>query len=85
VQQGGFGGGLRVVLLLASAFLAAGLDSPLAGDVHAFSEDAAAGEEGAVDPLAVGVDAVGELAQHFAWPGDEVVAAQPCGPHPVQG
>ncbi len=56
-----------------------------AGDVDAFSEDAAAGEEGAVDPAPGGVDAVGELAQDLAPLGDEVVAAQPCRPHAVRG
>ncbi len=62
-----------------------GLDPALAGDVDAFSKDAAAGEEGAMHPPARGVDAVGELPERFPPLGDEVVAAQPCRPHAVRG
>lgn len=60
------------------------VDSPLAGDVHAFPEHANAGEEGAVHPAPGRVDAVGELADLLAPFGDGVVAAQPRRPHPVR-
>lgn len=61
-----------------------GLDSAFAGDVDAFSEDAAAGEEGAVDPAPGRVDAACELPDDLAPLGDEVVAAQPRRPDAVR-
>ncbi len=56
-----------------------GFDSPFAGDVDAFSEDAAAGEEGAVDPAPGGVVPLANWRKDLA-PLGEVVAAQPCRP-----
>jgi len=61
-----------------------GLHSALAGDVDALPEDPPGGEEGPVCAPARGVDAVGELSKHFAPFGHEVVAPQPCRPHPVR-
>lgn len=60
------------------------LHAALADDVDALAQDPHRGEEGAVDPLAVGVDAVGELVDGLAAFGHEVVAAQPCRPHAVR-
>ncbi|MFF1508469.1 hypothetical protein [Streptomyces sp. NPDC058326] len=61
-----------------------GFDSAFAGDVDTFAQDAHGGEEGAVDPAAVGVDAACELADRLAAFGHEVVPAQPRGPDPVR-
>jgi hypothetical protein len=59
------------------------LDSLLACDVDAYHEHANAGEEGAVDPAASRVDAVGELAQDLARLDDEVVTLSDIACRPV--
>ncbi|MFD9819526.1 hypothetical protein ACFWW0_11315 [Streptomyces violascens] len=55
-------------------------DADLARDVDAFTQHAYGGEDGPVDLVPLGGEAVRELVQDCAAFGDEVVAAQPVGP-----